>query len=117
MSNPHLRYPRDLIGYGGAPPDPKWPNGARLALNFVLNYEEWSEYSVPDGDGFSEAMALNSIWAIACINAALAVRSPPALRLGMWRGASNSGRAGRAGWSGGVSVPTSMPPFRQAAAA
>ena len=48
-------YPRDMVGYGGAPPDPKWPHGARLALNFVLNYEEGSEYSVPDGDGFSEA--------------------------------------------------------------
>jgi hypothetical protein len=47
-------YPRDLIGYGAHPPDPKWPNGARLALNLVLNYEEGSEYSVPDGDGFSE---------------------------------------------------------------
>jgi len=31
---------RDLIGYGANPPDPKWPGGARLALNFVLNYEE-----------------------------------------------------------------------------
>jgi putative urate catabolism protein len=48
-------YPRDLIGYGASPPDPKWPNGARLALNFVMNYEEGSEYSVPDGDGRSEA--------------------------------------------------------------
>ena len=48
-------YPRDMVGYGGAPPHPKWPNGARLALNFVMNYEEGSEYSVPDGDGFSEA--------------------------------------------------------------
>lgn len=45
--------PRDLIGYGPNPPHPKWPNGARLALNLVLNYEEGSEYSVQD-DGFSE---------------------------------------------------------------
>ncbi|RPI05837.1 MAG: allantoinase PuuE [Zetaproteobacteria bacterium] len=48
-------YPRDLVGYGPNPPHPRWPNGARLALNFVVNYEEGSEYSVPDGDGFSEA--------------------------------------------------------------
>ncbi len=48
-------YPRDMVGYGGAPPDPKWPNQARLAVNFVMNYEEGSEYSIPDGDGFSEA--------------------------------------------------------------
>src|SRR6516165_2464216 len=45
---------RDLIGYGAQPPDPKWPGGARLALNFVLNYEEGSEPSVPDGDPASE---------------------------------------------------------------
>ena len=48
-------YPRDLVGYGPNPPDPRWPDNARLALNFVMNYEEGSEYSVPDGDGFSEA--------------------------------------------------------------
>ena len=46
-------YPRDLIGYGAHPPDPKWPGGARLALNIVLNYEEGSEYSMYD-DGVSE---------------------------------------------------------------
>ena len=48
------RYPRDLIGYGPNPPDPRWPNGARLAVTFVMNYEEGSEPSVPDGDGHSE---------------------------------------------------------------
>ena len=31
---------RDWVGYGSNPPDPKWPGGARLALNFVMNYEE-----------------------------------------------------------------------------
>ena len=29
---------RDLVGYGSNPPDPKWPNGARIAVNFVVNY-------------------------------------------------------------------------------
>jgi putative urate catabolism protein len=48
------QYPRDLIGYGAAPPHPRWPGGARLALQIVMNYEEGSEYSIPDGDGFSE---------------------------------------------------------------
>jgi allantoinase len=48
-------YPRDLIGYGATPPDPQWPHGARLALNFVLNFEEGSEPSFADGDGYSEA--------------------------------------------------------------
>ncbi|MBI1779589.1 MAG: allantoinase PuuE [Proteobacteria bacterium] len=45
---------RDFVGYGANPPDPKWPNGARLALNIVINYEEGSEPSVPDGDKASE---------------------------------------------------------------
>ncbi|MBZ9799873.1 allantoinase PuuE [Mesorhizobium sp. ES1-4] len=46
---------RDLIGYGATPPNPNWPNGARLALNFVLNYEEGSEYNIGDGDGLSDS--------------------------------------------------------------
>jgi len=47
-------YPRDLIGYGENPPDPQWPGDARLAVQFVMNYEEGSEYSIPDGDERSE---------------------------------------------------------------
>ena len=46
---------RDFVGYGAKPPNPRWPGGARLALNFVLNYEEGSEYSMMDGDGVSDA--------------------------------------------------------------
>ena len=46
---------RDFIGYGAHPPDPRWPNNARLAINFVINYEEGSEPAVPDGDPQSEA--------------------------------------------------------------
>lgn len=45
---------RDFTGYGQNPPNPGWPDGARLALNLVLNYEEGSEPSVPDGDANSE---------------------------------------------------------------
>jgi allantoinase len=45
---------RDFAGYGERPPDPNWPGGARLALQIVMNYEEGSEYSIPDGDGRSE---------------------------------------------------------------
>ena len=45
---------RDFIGYGPNPPDPKWPGGARLALNFVVNYEEGSEPSMQDGEGYTE---------------------------------------------------------------
>jgi allantoinase len=46
---------RDFVGYAGSPPHADWPGGARLALNFVLNYEEGSEYSIADGDGRSES--------------------------------------------------------------
>ena len=45
---------RDFVGYGANPPDPKWPNGARIAINFVMNYEEGSEPSVQDGEGHTE---------------------------------------------------------------
>ena len=47
-------YPRDLVGYGRNPPHPAWPGDARIAVQFVMNYEEGSEYSIPDGDGFTE---------------------------------------------------------------
>jgi putative urate catabolism protein len=47
-------YPRELIGYDAHPPHAAWPGGARIAVQIVLNYEEGSEYSIPDGDGFSE---------------------------------------------------------------
>ncbi len=46
---------RDLVGYGADPPDPRWPNGARVALNFVLNYEEGGEHTPLEGDAASEA--------------------------------------------------------------
>ena len=52
--------PRDLIGYADTPPHPRWPNDARIAVNFVINYEEGSEYNVHDGDGFSEGTLTES---------------------------------------------------------
>lgn len=55
-----LPYDRDLVGYGRTPPHANWPGGARVAINFVINYEEGSEYSIPDGDGFSEASLTDS---------------------------------------------------------
>ena len=51
---PMNRYPRDLIGYGRNPPHPQWPGAARVALQFVLNYEEGGENSVLHGDAGSE---------------------------------------------------------------
>jgi allantoinase len=50
-----MSYPRDLIGYGAKAPDPKWPGGARLALQIVMNYEEGGERSILHGDDFAEA--------------------------------------------------------------
>jgi allantoinase len=47
-------YPRDFVGYGSHPPDPQWPGGARLAVSFVLNYEEGGERGVLDGDPHAE---------------------------------------------------------------
>jgi putative urate catabolism protein len=48
-------YPRDLLGYGRKPPNPNWPNQARLALQFVINYEEGGEKCVLHGDESAEA--------------------------------------------------------------
>lgn len=48
------RYPRDMIGYGAHPPHPRWPGGARIALQIVLNYEEGAERSVLHGDATAE---------------------------------------------------------------
>ena len=47
-------YPRDLVGYGPNPPHARWPGGARIAVQFVLNYEEGGENSVLHGDPASE---------------------------------------------------------------
>jgi len=48
-------YPRDLVGYGRNPPHPRWPNGARVAVQFVINYEEGGENCILHGDAASEA--------------------------------------------------------------
>lgn len=47
---------RDFAGYAGRPPHPRWPNGARVAVSFVVNFEEGSEFSVTDGDAANEAI-------------------------------------------------------------
>jgi len=54
MSDRNL-YPRDLVGYGRSPPDPRWPGGARVAVQFVINYEEGGERNILHGDATSEA--------------------------------------------------------------
>ncbi|MBB2758461.1 UNVERIFIED_ORG: putative urate catabolism protein [Xanthomonas campestris] len=46
---------RDLVGYGATPPAAQWPGGARIAVQFVINYEEGAENCVLNGDAGSEA--------------------------------------------------------------
>ncbi len=48
-------YPRDMVGYGAAPPHADWPGGARIAVQFVINYEEGGENCILHGDAASEA--------------------------------------------------------------
>jgi putative urate catabolism protein len=57
-------YPRDLAGYGARPPDPQWPDGARIALQFVVNYEEGAENCVLHGDAASEAFLSDIVGAL-----------------------------------------------------
>ena len=52
---------RDFVGYGRTPPDPRWPNGARLALVIVLNVEEGAEPSILDGDDATETALTDGI--------------------------------------------------------
>ena len=47
---------RDLAGYGGKPPHAQWPGGARVAVSFVLNFEEGAEFSIAEGDDRNEAV-------------------------------------------------------------
>ncbi len=77
---------RDFLGYGRQPPDPRWPNGAHVAVNFVINYEEGGEYSVPDGDPASEA-ALTEGATAAVVGRDLAAESMfmYGSRAGFWR--------------------------------
>ncbi|UWR61234.1 allantoinase PuuE [Phaeobacter inhibens] len=49
------RYPRNMIGYGATPPDAAWPGAAKVAVQFVLNYEEGGENNILHGDAGSEA--------------------------------------------------------------
>ena len=57
-------YPRDLIGYGRDLPHARWPGGARIAVQFVLNYEEGGENSVLHGDQASESFLSEIVGAL-----------------------------------------------------
>jgi putative urate catabolism protein len=57
-------YIRDMIGYGATPPDARWPGDARIALQFVINYEEGGENSILHGDSASEAFLSETVGAL-----------------------------------------------------
>jgi allantoinase len=80
-------YPRDLIGYGRTPPHPAWPGGARVALQFVLNYEEGGENCVLHGDPASEQFLSEIIGAAAYPERHLSMESiyEYGSRVGVWR--------------------------------
>jgi putative urate catabolism protein len=58
------RYPRDLVGYGRTPPHPQWPAQARIAVQFVINYEEGGETSILHGDQASETFLSEIVGAV-----------------------------------------------------
>jgi putative urate catabolism protein len=78
---------RDLAGYGPTPPDPRWPGGARVAVQFVINYEEGAENSVLNGDERSEAFLSEMVGAASHPARAMAMESlyEYGSRAGFWR--------------------------------
>ncbi len=84
-AGPH--YPRDLIGYGRRPPHPRWPGGARIALQFVLNFEEGGENCVLDGDPASEVFLSDIVGAQAFPMRHMSMESlyEYGSRAGIWR--------------------------------
>lgn len=80
-------YPRDMVGYGPHPPDPRWPGGANVALQFVLNYEEGGENNVLHGDEGSETFLSEVIGAQSFPNRHMSVESlyEYGSRAGLWR--------------------------------
>ena len=83
--DPH--YPRDLRGYGRDVPHARWPGGARIAVQFVLNYEEGGENSVLHGDAGSEQFLSEIVGAAAYPDRHLSMESiyEYGSRVGVWR--------------------------------
>lgn len=86
-NNRNADYPRDLLGYGENPPHPKWPNKAKIALQFVINYEEGAENCVLHGDEQSETFLSEIIGAQAFNDRHLSMESmyEYGSRAGFWR--------------------------------
>lgn len=80
-------YPRDLMGYGGRPPHARWPGQARIAVQFVLNYEEGAENNVLHGDAGSEQFLSDIIGAASYPERHMSMESlyEYGSRAGFWR--------------------------------
>jgi putative urate catabolism protein len=80
-------YPRDLVGYGRTPPHARWPGDARVAVQFVLNYEEGGENSVLHGDPGSEQFLSEIVGAAAYPARHMSMESiyEYGSRVGVWR--------------------------------
>ena len=78
---------RDFVGYGAEPPHARWPGEARVAVNFVINFEEGSELSYPEGDSVSETGLIESASTDAGNRRDLAAESmfEYGARVGWWR--------------------------------
>ena len=64
LTGAHRHYPRDMVGYGGDWPDPRWPGDARIAVQFVINFEEGGENDILHGDAASEAFLSDIVNAV-----------------------------------------------------
>lgn len=82
-----MTQPRDLVGYGPQPPAAAWPGGARVAVQFVINYEEGAENSILNGDQGSEAFLSDMVGAASHPARAMAMESlyEYGARAGFWR--------------------------------
>ena len=81
-------YPRDMVGYGGRPPRADWPGDARVAVQFVLNYEEGAENNVLHGDAAAETFLSDVVGAQAVHgqrNMAMESLYEYGSRAGFWR--------------------------------
>ena len=76
---------RDLVGYGRNPPDPRWPDGARLALSFVVNVEEGAELSLASGDARNESVYENREEVIGQADPCMETHFAYGARAGIWR--------------------------------
>lgn len=80
-------YPRDLLGYGSTPPPARWPGNARVAVQFVVNYEEGGENCILHGDAASEAFLSEIVGARPIPGRHLSMESiyEYGSRVGVWR--------------------------------